>query len=273
VASARAMIDTAEAAGVCLAMSAKYRYISEDLIRHLIQRELSVGRKAREAVKATKRKLHQIGGAYFTGQVRYEAWLAQLREATQTEDTAALQQACLAVMTYHASTQERVEILPEFYATTLAGIEPVRSVLDLACGLNPLALPWMPLDEGATYVACDIYKDMVAFLGAFLRLIGMPGRTYLCDLITTVPSEKVDLALVLKVLPPLERVDKGAGITLLRALQADHILVSFPAHSLGGYDKQMVEHYERHFRALIQAERWAVKRFVFATELAFLISK
>ena len=52
---------------------------------------------------------------------------------------------CLERMRGHASTQERLPILEEFFQTTLASIAPVESVLDLACGLNPLALPWMPL--------------------------------------------------------------------------------------------------------------------------------
>jgi hypothetical protein len=35
----------------------------------------------------------------------------------------------------------------------------------------------------------------------------------------------------------------------------------------------MVENYEQHFRTLIQAEGWSVERFVFPTELAFLVTK
>ena len=50
-------------------------------------------------------------------------------------------------MGYHSSTRERLPILEQFYARALADIPPARVVLDLACGLNPLALAWMPLGE------------------------------------------------------------------------------------------------------------------------------
>ena len=37
-----------------------------------------------------------------------------------------------------------------------------KVILDLACGLNPLAAAWMPLAPGATYHAVDVYQDMVS---------------------------------------------------------------------------------------------------------------
>jgi hypothetical protein len=35
----------------------------------------------------------------------------------------------------------------------------------------------------------------------------------------------------------------------------------------------MAENYEQRFRALADAEGWAIERFVFPTELAFLVRK
>lgn len=164
-------------------------------------------------------------------------------------------------------------MLDSFYATTLAGLPPIRSVLDLACGLNPLAIPWMPLDAGASYYACDIYTDLIGFLNTCFRLTGVDGHAEIRDLATRPPATRADLALVLKVLPPLEHLDKHSGLRLLRALNVDYMLVSFPARSLGGRDKRMVEHYEGRFLAMAQSERWQIERFEFATELVFRVGK
>jgi len=149
----------------------------------------------------------------------------------------------------------------------------IRSVLDVACGLNPLAQPWMPLAPGAAYYACDIYADMIAFLNDYFRLTGVPGQAQVCDLVADPPRQPVDLALVLKALPPLELLEKRAGLNLLRALNAKYLLVSFPARSLGGRDKGMVEHYAGRFLTVAEAEDWPVERFEFATELAFRVQK
>jgi 16S rRNA (guanine(1405)-N(7))-methyltransferase len=264
--------------------SQKYAAISEPMIRSIGLRELAARRNLKEAIKATKNKLHQVAGAYLDARLPYDEWLALLiaavtddRQPTTDEGrpttNSALAQACLTIMRHHASTRERLPILERFYATTLASLEPIHSVLDLACGLNPLALAWMPLARDAVYYACDIYADMIAFLNGYFAHTGIRGQARVCDLTAGAPSEQVDLALVLKALPPLDQQAKHAGRDLLRALNARHILVSFPAHSLGGRGKGMAENYDQRFRALSEAEGWAIERFVFPTELAFLVQK
>ena len=275
--------------------SSKYAAISEAMIRSIGLRELAVRRNLKEAIKATKNKLHQVAGAYLDARLPYDEWLALLgsvgdgrrttddgRRVTSDESlsnsvlgtqSSALTQVCLEIMRHHASTRERLPILESFYTTTLASLGPVRSVLDLACGLNPLALPWMPLAPDASYYACDIYADMIAFLNGFFAHAGIRGQARVCDLAAGAPGDQVDLALVLKALPPLDQQAKHAGRDLLRALNARHILVSFPAHSLGGRGKGMAENYEQRFRALADAEGWSIERFVFPTELAFLVRK
>lgn len=269
----------------------KYEAISEDLIRSVGRRELAARRNLKEAAKATRNKLHQVAGAYLDARPPYEAWLELLAEAATPGDrgptiddedsvnpklkaqNSRLAAVCRELMRHHASTRERLAILGPFYATTLASIQPVRSVLDVACGLNPLAIPWMPLAPGATYHACDLYADMADFLNRFLQLAGVQGGAQVCDLLSGPPRETVDLALVLKALPPLDQLEKNAGRDLLRALDARHMLVSFPARSLGGRAKGMVAHYDERFRALADAEGWAIERFEFPTELAFLVRR
>jgi 16S rRNA (guanine(1405)-N(7))-methyltransferase len=44
--------------------SSKYRHIDIDLIRAIGTSELEKRRTLKEAIKATKNKLHQVGGAY-----------------------------------------------------------------------------------------------------------------------------------------------------------------------------------------------------------------
>ncbi len=251
--------------------SAKYRPICRELVEHIGREELVKRRNLREAVKATKNKLHQVGGAYLPDQARYAAWLAELREVQQLEE---LRPLCTKIMEAHASTRERLPILDEFYSTTLAGLPPLGSVLDLACGLNPLALPWLPLAEGATYWAIDIYEDMMAFVRDFLALplVGVRGQAQARDVLQLGPLPRVNLALLLKAIPCLEQMDKAAGVKLLDAIQADYVLVSFPAHSLGHRDKGMVTNYEAHFRLLLAGRPVQVRRFQFSSELAFLVS-
>ncbi|MDH5508169.1 MAG: 16S rRNA methyltransferase [Anaerolineae bacterium] len=253
--------------------SSKYHRINPLLVERIGADELAKGRKFKDAVKAVKNKLHQIGAAYLPGRMDYAAWLASLHSAAQSAEPQALQNACREVMGYHASTRERLPILEQFYATVLAGLPPIHSVLDLACGFNPLAIPWMSLAPGAAYFACDIYQDMTDFIQSALDFLPVKGEAFSCDLLTQPPDQKVQLALLLKTIPCLEQVDKEIGAYLLENINAHYMLVSFPIQSLGGKKKGMLANYETHFAALAAGKDWSVTRFEFATELAFLVHK
>ncbi len=249
--------------------SAKYDRLSSEVIRRVGAHELAVRRSLKEATKATKNKLHQVGAAYMPQPMHYTRWLQELEQARQEDRLA---DACRRIMQAHTSTAERLPILSQFYATTLGSIAPVRSVLDLACGLNPLALPWMPLAKGASYAAYDMYEDLAAFLQGFLSMTDIAGRAEAVDVLHMEAIEPVQVALLLKALPCLEQIDKTATAHLLEAVAAEHLLVSYPVHSLGGRAKGMVAHYDTQLAALISGKPWRVERFEFATELAFLIS-
>jgi 16S rRNA (guanine(1405)-N(7))-methyltransferase len=248
---------------------AKYREIAPELVRRIGAQELAKRRSLKEAVKATKNKLHQIGGAYQPGRINYEEGLRLLREmAVSSPHFRAI---CHSIMQAHASTRERLLILDHFYTTTLASLPPIHTVLDLACGLNPLVYPWLPLPPNVQFTAVDIYSDMLTFIQHFFELAGVNGRTQQRDIIGNPPTEPYDLILLLKTLPCLEQVDKSAAADLIEALNGRFLLISYPAQSLGGRGKGMVENYTQQFERLADGRHWQVQRFEFATELAFLV--
>jgi len=251
--------------------SPKYRTVSALLVRDIATEEYRRRPHLKEAIKATKNKLHQVAGAYRERGEHYALWLEQLQAAG--DDPQRLRRRCIEIMRHHASTNERIQLLDQFFATTLAGIPSPRSVVDVACGFNPLAIPWMGLQPGTAYYAYDIYDDMMDFLGNCMELLAVSGHAETCDVIRSCPEHKVDLALVLKAIPCLEQVDKSAGRRILETLNADYLLVSFPARSLGGKNKGMLANYEARFNELVEGKGWQIQRFEFPTELAFLVKK
>lgn len=263
--------DTIKALTQSVLGSAKYRHVSPDLIRSIGEKELCHRRNLKQAIKGTKNKLHQVGGAYFHQKVDYQASLALLRQAAGKADPGGVRQTCRHLMELHASTKERLDILDRFYRTTLVELPPIGTVLDIACGFNPLSLPWMPFYPDIEYYAYDIYADMVGFIQGFLDIAGVRGGTEVRDVISRPPTQRADLALLLKTLPCLEQVEKQAAQNLLDALNVSYLLISYPVHSLGGFDKGMALHYEEHFSTLAEGRNWRVTRYEFSTELAFLV--
>jgi 16S rRNA (guanine(1405)-N(7))-methyltransferase len=97
------------------------------------------------------------------------------------------------------------------------------------------------------------------------------GKT--CNVIHYCPAQKVDVAFILKAIPCLEQVNKAAGLRLLETINADHLVVSFPAHSLGGKQKGMLTNYEARFYQLVRHKPWSIQRFAFPGELVFLVTR
>jgi len=253
-----------------IAATHKYATICHDVVVYVAQEELARRSNLKQAIKSTKNRLHQLGGAYLSRRPDYGSWLERLRGARSQEEQ---RDACLEMMAHHASTGERIPILDVFYDTILAPIGPIRSVLDVACGLNPLAIHWMPLAADARYIAVDMYEDMTQFFRQALPLFGVSAEAHALDVAHQPLPGPVQLAMVLKTLPCLTQMDRSAARNLLLRLDAEYILVTYPSKSLGRRDKGMVATYTGQFEALVDDTGWAYQRHEFEGELAFLIDR
>jgi 16S rRNA (guanine(1405)-N(7))-methyltransferase len=253
--------------------SNNYKHICPDLIRTVTSQEMMKRRSYKETLKAVKNKLHQVGGAYLDGRDDFMGWLLMLQNAVETGKQDAIRECCKHIMWHHASTRERLPILDQFYETLFTDIGPIHSILDLACGLHPLALSWLPLAPDATYYAYDIYQHIMDFLHEWFTIMHIEDHTGVCDLSQSCPTHQVDVAFVLKTLPCLEQIDKAASLRLLRIVNARYVIVSFPIQSLGGKAKGMATYYEAHFTKLIEHEPWSVRKVEFSTELVFVVQK
>lgn len=262
--------DPIEAIVEAVSSSSKYATIAPALIRHLAEIEYAKARKPKETIKAVKNRLHQVAGVYVEGRPHYADWLAALRAA---ESTDALKNVCRRLLGAHASSRERLDILETFYQTLLGDLQPISSVMDIACGLNPLAIPFMPLVAQARYLSVDVFDDLMVFLSEAIPLLGAAGKTYSLDVTREIPSETVDVALLIKAIPCLQQIDKAVGATLLEKISARYLIVSYPVRSLGGGEKGMRTFYADSFMKLVEGKSWTVERFDFDDELVFRVTK
>jgi 16S rRNA (guanine(1405)-N(7))-methyltransferase len=251
----------------------KYQKIADDFVRRLCGEALAKGLTGKSAVKYVRNKLHQVGNAYFKQRINVNQLQSELSSFPQDSTNDFVKSFCIKTMKTHASTAERLPILEQFFYTCLEPIAPIDSVLDMACGMNPFAIPWMPLAKDFRYVACDIYLDMLALSNAFFSHFNFKAHAQACDLLGTIPQSEAQVTFLLKSIPCLEQVDKSIGTHLLESIPSKHILISFPARSLSGKIKGMPDFYRQHFYALIRDKTWEVQEFEFSTELAFLVTK
>jgi 16S rRNA (guanine(1405)-N(7))-methyltransferase len=251
----------------------RYADIDEKLVTRLVQDFQSKGFSPKEIVKRTRAKLHQIGGAYQEHAIPYRQLQKELLTLPDELHNPLVLDYCTRAIDFHRSTKERAVQLSVMYQTIFADLPPIHSILDLACGLNPLTLPWMPVAKDIQYHACDIYGEMIALLNAFFTHFQVNGRAFLCDLSNDVPATKVELAFLFKTLPCLEQIDKSISLRLLNAISAEFVLVSFPVRSLSGRAKGMPQHYDQHFHALLAQTNWQNRPYTFNDETFYLLYK
>lgn len=251
----------------------RYAAIDQGVVAAVAAEMMQKGFSTKETVKRTRAKLHQIGGAYQQSNIPYEVLHQELKQLPKNLQAPEVKAFCLHVLPYHRSTNERINTMQTIYPQLFDLLPPIHSILDLASGLNPLSLPWMPIPSNCTYSACDIYPEMLRFLSEFLGHFGIEGQVFTCDLAHSIPSQSVDLALLLKTIPCLEQLDKSIGVRLLSQLKAKVVIVSFPIRSLSGRSKDMPRHYESHFMELLEPTNWKVTPIPTKDELFFLLEK
>lgn len=251
-----------------VATSKKYHSICTDTIRRIAERELASHGNAKAAAKATKRRLHQVYGA-FEQDFDYEAAYQRLQNAFRLDSEDEIEASCREILSLHSSTRERLPILDRFYSAIFEITGQPATVLDLGCGLSPLALPWMgPI---ARYIALDIDTDRVHFLNQYLSLAGFEPLARCQDVLARPPDDTADVTLLLKMSPTLERQESGATLRLVEQLDSPFVVVSYAVKSLGGRDKGMLQQYQRQFLELAGDRRWSVEELVFETELVLVV--
>lgn len=264
--------DRLDAIEAALTKSKRYAAVAPDTVRRIAERALkAAGGNVADAVKRTKRGLHEIHGAYLPGSApNYPAMLRKLRTALADGDELSALESAMAV---HASTRERLPHLSEFYAEIFARIEPPSSVRDVACGLNPLAVRWMPLTGPVTYHASDIDARQTEFLDEALTALDVDHRVEVLDLVDAPLSDPVDLTLLLKTVPCMERQRPGAGWDLIDRTNSPTVVVTFPTKSLGQRSKGMFQTYTSAFEKHVAERPWKCDRVEIPNELIYLVHK
>jgi len=251
----------------------KYARVSEDIIRRIGEQQLQKRSSMKETIKATLSKLHQIGGAFLEHQPDFNEWSNELKDLPSDPHVPETQEFCLKKMKEHASTNERLPYLTDFYQTCLKPISPVQSILDLGCGIHPLAIPWMPLSSDPMYLGMDIFEDMTDFDRRFLQHIHLRGQVLCKDFLGALPRQKFQLALALKIIPLVDQISRPLTRPWLESIPASHILLTFPKFSLGLKNKGMPDHYSERLDQLITGSNWKVESFEFPAELTFLLHR
>lgn len=252
--------------------SRKYRALNlpAETVRDLLEQELPRHRSSKDALKSVRHKLHTIVAPYL-GDPDYGQVIRDIR-AARAAGPGVLRAACASVLAAHASTRERLQVLDDFYPRLFTVTGQPRSIIDLACGLNPFAWPWMGLPVTTRYHAYDIHAPRVDAINAFFETQGLAPLAEVRDVLVRPPEIEADVAFLFKEAHRMEERQRGCSRGFWRALKVHWLLVSLPAESLSG-KFQLAERQRALVNQAVGDAGWPVAELTFGAEIVFCIEK
>jgi 16S rRNA (guanine(1405)-N(7))-methyltransferase len=253
--------------------SKKYRYLCDETLYRIsgwaVERY-----EPKKAVKAAKKKLYQVYGAYFE-KVNINKIQKLLDEQSNDRDTGALKTTAIKILEYHTSTSERIPFMNQFYADLFSKIGKPKRVVDFACGLNPFSVQWMELEPEAEYTAYDIDTRLISIINTFFIYLDRPYRAECTDILVTIPGIEADVVFLLKTLPCLEQQEKGVSEKIIKTLKAKYIVISFPSESLTGKEKGMEDYYNRFILEILERLSLSLDyfRLDYSNEIFYVVRK
>ena len=239
-----------------LSSNKKYSDVCPDTIRRVISECEGRYKKSKDMEKAVREKLHGITSAFNELGGDVQRAVAEL----DTNDDAALTE----ILKRHASTRERLPLsaMDALYAKIFETTGRPASILDLACGLNPVYLLHR---FDCDVVGVDISKSCVSLIPN-----GVWGDL-LCE--NAIPQERFHIALLFKILPLLERQKSGSAMDVMNRIDAEYLVVSFPTRTLGGRNVGMEDNYTAWMEAHMPENRTVAARFTTENELYYVLKE
>ena len=253
--------------------SRKYQNLNipVETARELYDSAVSSGQSPKEAEKTLRQKLHNIVAPYL-GDPDFTKAAGEMENAFSSNDSTQIQGFCLKMLNSHASTRERMEVLPDFYSRLFEVTGIPGSIFDLAAGMNPFSLPWMSLSEGSRYSAYDLNQPRINLVRKFLILSGMEPLAYHRDILIHPPEEKADMAFLFKEAHRMEQRQRGSTRRLIDAVNVAWFLLSLPTSSLQGkYD--LTSRQRNLVQTIVAGSTWQVFEVPYKNELVFCIRK
>lgn len=241
------------------------RDICPDTVERIFLGKLPLYKSLKEADKSARGALHQITGAFMTPEE------IRLSEQLAGDYARGKGDALEKVLLLHASTRERIHDYQALYAQVFSAMGGIpQTVLDLACGLNPIALGALGVP---TVTGIDIQGGAVRAVNAWSSACGWSIQAHCSDLLCDPVLPSAELALLMKLLPLMERQRPGHARKLLEECPASMLLVTFPTRTLGGRNVGMEGQYAAWMEKNLPAGLAVVWNATVGTELCYLLER
>jgi 16S rRNA (guanine(1405)-N(7))-methyltransferase len=224
----------------------------------------------KEVIKEAKNKLHQIYGAYLQNtDIRViKKYIDQI-----TDDENLTKRICIQILEHHTSSKERIPFMESVFSSIFSITGTPNSILDIACGFNPFAIPFMSISDKIRYYAQDIDNNEINLINHFFEKIGVVPNAFCSDILIDIPNIETDICFVFKTLPVIEQQEKKYSKKLIENLKSKYIVVSFPTKTLCGKNVNMSVNYEEFITNLTKELKLEYQKLTFINEDFYVLKK
>ncbi|MFA5303387.1 MAG: hypothetical protein WC393_02520 [Candidatus Nanoarchaeia archaeon] len=170
----------------------------------------------KQRIKELKKELYEIHSNYYKN-FNYIKALSILKKSSSKETHEKL------LKKYDSN---RFIVLKDLYEKIFKITGKPKVLVDLACGLNPLTLPWMNLESNCNYYCYDLEQNLIDFLNEYFKTIKKGYKAFLCDALTNPPKIKSDIVLLFKSSTCFEWQSPKSTAELLEKLNTDYLVLS-----------------------------------------------
>ncbi len=248
-----------------------FRELSRSFLERILCNACDQPGDEKEILSKVKTQIEESTNGFRVGDISYRELISTLGDDPVADLPIEDRQLYAAdFLRRHESSKERLPFVRRFYTEIFDRLPPIRSILDLGCGLNPVAVLFMPVEKSIHYAAVEVAADLTEFLNDFFHFIEIEGVAFQANLLDGVPDFDADLTLVLKTIPLLENLEPGAGRKLFNQIKSPYAVVSFPTENKPG---KTSDELENQFVELFAENGWEAEKVLFPNETVYILKR
>ncbi|RME78290.1 hypothetical protein D6774_01605 [Candidatus Woesearchaeota archaeon] len=220
--------------------------------------------------KKVREHLRKVYGSYHTKQSKKVTFLLNnLKKAVETKGYAQTEEEHKELIKAHRSTKERAEFIDEFYKRIFEETGLPASIVDIACGLNPLTAFWMAPHEMIPVITGYELSDWeVKIINEYAKICDLPITAKRCDLNMKIPQIRAECLFALKF---FELISTKRVEQIITSAQVNWIVASYPTKTLKR--EKMTKTTRAWFHLLLKRLEYPYKLLHFENEIVYIIKK
>lgn len=172
------------------------------------------------------------------------------------------------ILLMHKSSKERINFYEEFYKKIFEVTGKPGSIIDIACGLNPISFEMMGLSKETKYMALELNQNDADAINEFFSRWHINGNAFRHDITKEPIKLSADIAFAFKI---FDIVDNKVTERIIKELDVKWIAASFSTKTISRKDMRFKR--RAGFQKMLRRLGLKYSTLEFENEIVYLIKK